>query len=144
MDKAYAYFKVYSVSDDRSIWCQQYKLNNANEEFHAVLTEIKSLIAKEVTAKNICLVARTYKLLDNYIDLFISNGIRCYGIKGNKADVGGLDGICVATIHRVKELEFQYVFVIVANKRIIPIASAIMWSVGKKLQRLRNACCMSL
>lgn len=38
---------------------------------------------------------------------------------------GGLDGIRVATMHRVKGLEFQYVFVVAANNRIIPLASAI-------------------
>ena len=99
--------------------------NNANEEFDAVLTEIKSLIANGVSAKNICVVARTHKLLDDYIALFTSNGLRCYEIKGNKADDRGLDGIRVATMHRVKGLEFQYVFVVAANKRIIPLATAI-------------------
>lgn len=99
--------------------------NNANEEFDAVLAEIKILIANGVSAKNICVVARTHKLLDDYIALFTSNGLRCYEIKGNKADDRGLDGIRVATMHRVKGLEFQYVFVVAANKRIIPLASAI-------------------
>lgn len=99
--------------------------NNANEEFDAVLAEIKRLIANGVSAKNICVVARTHKLLDDYIALFTSNGLRCYEIKGNKADDRGLDGIRVATMHRVKGLEFQYVFVVAVNKRIIPLASAI-------------------
>ena len=31
----------------------------------------------------------------------------------------------IATMHRVKRLEFQYVFIVAANKRIIPLASAI-------------------
>lgn len=99
--------------------------NNANEEFDAVLAEIKSLIANGVSAKNICVVARTHTLLDDYIALFTSNGLRCYEIKGNKADDRGLDGIRVATMHRVKGLEFQYVLVVAANKRIIPLATAI-------------------
>ena len=104
---------------------QVLRFGNANEEFDAVLKEIKALIGGGVSAKNICLVARTHKLLDDYIAQLTTNGMRCYEIKGNKADDRGLDGIRVATMHRVKGLEFQYIFVVAANKRIIPLASAI-------------------
>ena len=98
---------------------------NANEEFDAILEKVKGLIDGGVSAKNICVVARTHKLLNDYIAHFTSSGNRCYEIKGNKADDRGLDGIRVATMHRVKGLEFQYVFVVAANNRIIPLASAI-------------------
>lgn len=101
---------------------------NANEEFDYILKEIKGLTNSGVSAKNICVVARTHKLLDDYISQFTSNGIRCYEIKGNKADDRGLDGIRVATMHRVKGLEFQYVFIVAANKRIIPLASAVEYA----------------
>ena len=90
-----------------------------------ILKEIKGLVDSAVSAKNICVVARTHKLLDDYIPQFTAKGIRCYEIKGNKADDRGLDGIRVATMHRVKGLEFQYIFIVAANKRIIPLASAI-------------------
>jgi len=98
---------------------------NANEEFDAVIKEIKSLIEAGVAAKNICVVARTHKLLDDYTANLTANGMRCYEVKRSKADDRGLDGIRVATMHRVKGLEFQYVFIVAANKRIIPLASAI-------------------
>lgn len=98
---------------------------NANEEFDSILKEIKGLVDGGVSAKNICVVARTHKLLDDYISQFTANGIRCYEIKGNKADDRGLDGIRVATMHRVKGLEFQYIFIVATNKRIVPLASAI-------------------
>ena len=81
---------------------QVLRFSNANEEFDAVLKEIKALIGGGVSAKNICVVARTHKLLDDYIAQFTANGLRCYEIKGNKADDRGLDGIRVATMHRVK------------------------------------------
>ena len=35
------------------------------------------------------------------------------------------DGLRVATMHRVKGLEFQYVFVAAVNNRIVPLSSAI-------------------
>ena len=97
----------------------------ANEEFDAVLAEIKKLIASGFSVKNICVVARTHKLLEDYIAQFTSNGIRLFEIKRSKSDDRSLDGIRIATMHRVKGLEFQYVFIVAANKRIIPLASAI-------------------
>lgn len=99
--------------------------SNANEEFDRVIAEIKHLMENNVSARDICVVARTHKLLDDYIAQFTANGLRCYEIKGSKADDRGLDGVRVATMHRVKGLEFQYVFIVAANKRIIPLASAI-------------------
>ena len=100
-------------------------LSNANEEFDVILAKIKNLIDAGVASKNICVVARTHNLLDDYIEHFALNGIRCYEIRGNKADDRGLEGIRVATMHRVKGLEFQYVFIVAANSRIIPYAAAI-------------------
>ena len=101
------------------------KFDNANDEFDFILNEIKGLIENGTSAKNICVTARTHKLLDEYIKQFTANGIRCYEIKGNKADDQGLDGIRVATMHRVKGLEFQYMFVVAANKNVLPLPSAI-------------------
>ena len=99
--------------------------NNANDEFSFVLHEIRHLIENGVSAKNICVVARTNKLIDDYTAQFTSNGMRCYKIKRSKSDDRSLDGIRVATMHRVKGLEFQYIFIVAANNRIIPLASSI-------------------
>lgn len=99
--------------------------SSANEEFDAILKEINGLLSNGVTANNICVVARTHRLLDDYVANFVANGIRCYEVKRSKADDPSFDGIRVATMHRVKGLEFQYVFVVAANKKIIPLNSAI-------------------
>lgn len=104
---------------------QVLSFNDANEEMEAVYSEIQKLMGHGVAAKNICIVARTHKLLNDYIAGFTAKGMRCYEIKGNKPDDRGLDGIRAATMHRVKGLEFQYVFVVAVNNRIMPLASAI-------------------
>jgi len=75
--------------------------------------------------KDICLVARTHRLLDEYKRALPNAGIRVYEIKRNKLDDRSFDGIRIATMHRVKGLEFQYMFVAAANNRVIPLASAI-------------------
>ena len=98
---------------------------NANDEFAFILGEVKKLKNSGVTLTDICVVARTKKLVDDYIALFTRAGIRSYAIKRNKADDRSYDGLRVATMHRVKGLEFKYVFIAAVNNRIIPLPSAI-------------------
>ena len=98
---------------------------NANDEFDFLLREVKKLKDNGVSLTDICVVARTKKLVDDYIALFTKAGIRSYAIKRNKADDRSFDGLRVATMHRVKGLEFKYVFIAAVNNRIIPLSSAI-------------------
>lgn len=74
---------------------------NANDEFDFLVDEIKKLKDSGVALTDICVVARTKKLVDDYIALFTRAGIRSYAIKRNKVDDRSLDGLRVATMHRV-------------------------------------------
>lgn len=98
---------------------------NANDEFDFLLREVKKLKDNGVSLTDICVVARTKKLVDDYIALFTRAGIRSYAVKRNKVDDRSFDGLRVATMHRVKGLEFKYVFIAAVNNRIIPLSSAI-------------------
>ena len=51
--------------------------------------------------------------------------VRSYAIKRNKIEDRSHDGLRIATMHRVKGLEFKYVFITAVNNRIIPLQSAI-------------------
>lgn len=96
--------------------------NDAAEETDYIINEIKHLIDDGVDPKNICIVARTHRLLDDYIAKFTRAGIKTYEIKRNRIDDRNFDGVRIATMHRIKGLEFQYVFVVAVNKRIVPLA----------------------
>ena len=98
---------------------------NANDEFDFLLREVKKLKENGVSLTDICVVARTKKLVDDYIALFTRAGICSYAIKRNKVDDRSFDGLRVATMHRVKGLEFKYVFIAAVNNRIIPLPFAI-------------------
>ena len=76
--------------------------NDASEEFDYILNEIKKLNANGVALNNICVVARTHKLLEDYLALFTKNGVRSYEIRSNKTDDRSYDGLRIATMHRVK------------------------------------------
>jgi superfamily I DNA/RNA helicase len=96
-----------------------------NEEYEYIFNEITVLAANNVQLKDICLVARTNKLLEDYKKELPNAGIKVYEIKRNKLDDRSFDGIRVATMHRVKGLEFPYVFIAAVNNRVIPLAAAV-------------------
>jgi superfamily I DNA/RNA helicase/mRNA-degrading endonuclease RelE of RelBE toxin-antitoxin system len=98
---------------------------DAAAEFEYIVSEIKSLVQNGNALNDICVVARTKNLVDDYIAQFTRVGIRAYAIKRNKTDNRSFEGVRVATMHRVKGLEFEYVFVAAVNSRIVPLATAI-------------------
>lgn len=98
---------------------------SAGDELTFLLEEIGKLRENGVALTDICVVARTKKLVDDYVALFTRAGIKSYVIKRNKVEDRSFDGLRVATMHRVKGLEFKYVFIVATNNRIIPLASAI-------------------
>lgn len=99
--------------------------SNAKTELEYIVSEINKLVTAGVPLNNICVVGRTHKVIEDYIAKLTANGIRSYEIRQNKLDDHNYEGIRIATMHRVKGLEFRYVFVVSVNNRIVPLASAI-------------------
>ncbi len=98
---------------------------DANEELNYLNERISELQGKCVPLKNICIVARTNQLVKDYSSQLTKSGYSVYQIKRSKADDLSHDGIRIASMHRVKGLEFQYVFIVSANNRIVPLEAAI-------------------
>jgi len=68
-------------------------------------------------------VARTNDLRDGYLSELKKAGFKIYEINANSAENRKVDGIRVATMHRVKGLEFQHVFVAGVNEDKLPLKS---------------------
>ena len=98
---------------------------DANEELSYLNDCISDLQDRGVPLKNICIVARTNQLVKDYSALLTKSGHSVYQIKRSKAEDLSHDGIRIATMNRVKGLEFQYVFIVSANNRIVPLEAAI-------------------
>ncbi len=81
--------------------------------------------AEGFAEESICLVARTNKLLEVYEEELQRAGFRTYRIRRSVADQRVQPGLRLATMHRVKGLEFDYVCVVAANDGMIPLAHAI-------------------
>lgn len=104
------------------------EFKDASEELNFIDSEIKRLQDSGVLLKNICIVSRTNKLVNSYQANLTGLGYRVFEIKRNKIDDRSQDGLRIATMHRVKGLEFQYVFVVAVNDRIVPLRTAISYT----------------
>jgi hypothetical protein len=97
--------------------------SNAAEEYAFVAGEIRQLLEQGVNPESICVVARLGNLLSDGIGPALAKaGIDHEILDKNKPRTG-----CVrlATMHRVKGLEFPAVFVTCVNDGILPLASLV-------------------
>ena len=101
------------------------KFKDIGQEIEDIYNKVKALNESGVSLNDICITVRTHKLVETYISLFTKKGLRCFEIKSSSTDTRSIDGLRVATMHRVKGLEFKYVFVASACDEIIPLKAAI-------------------
>ncbi len=98
---------------------------SADQEFDYVLEQIMSVIEQGGMPEGICIVGRTNAIIQDYVDRLRTNGVELYEIRRSKVDDRRHKGVRVATMHRVKGLEFERVFVVAANRQTIPLSYAL-------------------
>ena len=96
------------------------RFNTPEDELEFLVNEIKALEAAGIPQKDICIVARTHKMIDAYKDGLRANGIISFEITTNKVDDRSRNEIRIATMHRVKGLEFNYIFAVGVNNKALP------------------------
>ena len=96
-----------------------------DQEATELIKCIQEQMAAGVDQREICVVARTNALVDEYKKYISSAGIACFEVKRRQADDRSRMGVRLATMHRVKGLEFTIVFIVAANKNYVPLKSAI-------------------
>ena len=114
------------------------KFATPEEELDYLVNRIHELEAAGVEQKNICIVARTHKLLDNYIAGLQRAGIKSFEIKANKTDDRSFEGVRIATMHRVKGLEFDHVFAVAVNKKVLPFGTRADFEDDISLEEFRT------
>lgn len=95
------------------------------EEAAALVRHVQEQIRSGLDPVELCVVARTNKMLDDYGRALADAGIRTYEIKRTKTDDRHMPGVRLATMHRVKGLEFSCVFLVGMTKAAMPLRSAI-------------------
>lgn len=96
------------------------------KECETVATRIASLLDAGALPASICVVARTNDLLAQYEGALASKGIEMYRIRRSSSDNRRKSGVRLATMHRVKGLEFDHVIVVGVNEGTVPISLAML------------------
>jgi len=92
---------------------------NSQEEIAYLIESLQSL-ASEDLAKS-CLVARRKSDIERYTAAFDDAGIVYYKVDHNTLDDIDHEGIRIATMHRVKGLEFDNMYIAGANEGVLPL-----------------------
>lgn len=90
------------------------------EEVDYIADYLKSVGVRVSSLKGACLVARTNSLVTQYQNALIQKGIDVYPIKRSEAEDRSMPGVRLATMHRVKGLEFDHVIIAGVNEGIVP------------------------
>ena len=95
--------------------------NTFKEEVSYILEMLKSWQEQGVDLEEICLVARTNELVKQYQGALEFNNIPTYSIKRREPEDRRKQGLRLATMHRVKGLEFERVIISSVNKGKVPL-----------------------
>jgi superfamily I DNA/RNA helicase len=75
--------------------------------------------------EGICIVVRKNQLVERYAHALRQQGIPTQQIRRSLPDDQTKQGVRIATMHRVKGLQFDGVFLASVNKEVIPLAEAL-------------------
>ncbi len=90
------------------------------EEVDFIIGYLIKIKAEEDGLKEVCLVARTNKLLKQYESSLNDKGMSTFRIRRSEPEDRMAPGIRLATMHRVKGLEFDRVIIAGVNAGIVP------------------------
>jgi len=97
---------------------------DVTQEVNWIVDRINDLIKTGVETRNICIVARVNSILTKVSEIISKAGIETVVLSRN-VDNRNVTGVRIATMHRVKGLEFHFVFLAGVNNGIIPLTKAI-------------------
>ncbi|MGE0820737.1 MAG: 3'-5' exonuclease [Candidatus Binatia bacterium] len=83
----------------------------------------------------VCVVARTHELLKQYESALRDNGLQTYFVRRSEAEDRSVPGLRLATMHRVKGLEFNRVIIAGVNAGMVPYEGAGNESSDPAVQR---------
>ena len=93
--------------------------DNAKQEADFIISSLKEL-TKDELAKT-CITVRRHSDMDRYFAALTEANVPFYQIDQNKADSSNNAGVRLATMHRVKGLEFDAMYVAGVNDGVIPL-----------------------
>ncbi len=95
------------------------------EELKFLQQTLREIQAEDSTLSGVCLVVRTKALVDTFAAALNQAGIPVKRIHRNQPDNPLESGIRIGTMHRVKGLQFNYVFLPALNAGILPLQNGL-------------------
>lgn len=117
-----------SNKDYKSLYHGPEPLVKHLDSFEEEITFLKNYInelVKEDSSHSICLMLRTKKLVSEYKTSLEKLGVSTYVLNKDSKDDASKPGIRLATMHRIKGLDFDHVIIAHANQDTIPLQSLI-------------------
>lgn len=98
-----------------------FKFNSAEDQAKAIAALISERVAGGLRASSICVVARTNNEVDDIGHRLGRAGVKIRKIRVDESDGSDADAVRIATMHRVKGLEFDLVVVASVNDGLVPL-----------------------
>ena len=97
----------------------------AKEEANHIISLLSECEGNGQDIHSICIVARTNNILEQYKADLAEAGIKTHMIQRNEAEKRSVAGVRLATMHRIKGLEFEMVIIGSVNEGIVPLDLAV-------------------
>lgn len=95
------------------------------DEVEGIVTYVHDLERDGVPLDTVCLVARTEGRVEQYENALRAQGIPTYSIRRSEAEDRRAPGVRLATMHRVKGLEFERMIIASVNEGVVPLPKTI-------------------
>ena len=93
---------------------------SAVEERNAVVANVLKRIKEGYRASDICIVAKRRDLAKSFADALSRQGVDSLYLANNQSDDKDIIGVRTATMHRVKGMEFDCMYIVSANSDLLP------------------------
>ena len=100
-------------------------LSDESQELDWIAEQINQLQQQGFRAPDVCVVARTNRIVSYLEEGLKSRGLATRRLSRDASDDRAHDGVRLATMHRVKGLEFQHVFLAAINHGVCPLDAAV-------------------
>ena len=99
-----------------------------DKEIEFIVSKLVPMLVSPGQMSSVCITARTNSLLKQYADELASRGIATCFVKPDQEENRNSPGIRLATMHRVKGLEFDTMIVAAVNDGVMPLPKAMSGS----------------
>ena len=100
--------------------CEIQKLADTGIAIDVIADYLEQIYKNDEDVSSVCLVARTRDLLKQYEGALKAKGNETYFIRKSEAEDYKKKGVRLATMHRVKGLEFDHVIIAGVNDGVVP------------------------